>query len=162
MQGNIGSPSLERLGCAIGKGLIAGFAGTVAISAAQVVEMRMTKRKSSNTPVDAAGKVLGVAPTSDENAAKFNNMVHWFYGTVWGLPRGFLELTGLRGVIAGTIHFLGIWIGGMILLPALKVSSPPWKWGAKSIVMDGLLHIVYAVGAGIVYGLIGRHTGDID
>jgi len=148
----------ERLSCAIGKGLIAGLTGTAAISVAQIVEMKMTKRKSSNTPVDAAGKVLGVAPTSDENAAKFNTMVHWFYGIVWGIPLGILELLGVRTPAAGIIHFFAIWIGGMILLPALKVSSPPWKWGAKSLTMDGLLHVVYALGAGIVYGLIGRRT----
>ncbi len=147
---------MEDLGCAVGKGLIAGFVGTAAISAAQIVEMKLTKRKSSNTPSDAAGKVLGIAPTSEENKSKFNTMVHWFYGIVWGIPLGLLGMFGIRTVIAGIIHFFGIWIGGMILLPALRVSTPPWKWGAKSIVMDGLLHVVYAVGAGAAYGLIGR------
>ena len=40
---------------AIGKGLMAGAAGTLAITLSQMIEMKITKRKPSTAPADAAG-----------------------------------------------------------------------------------------------------------
>ncbi len=53
---------LSRTGAALGKGVIAGFAGTVAITISQMVEMQLTNRGSSNAPMKVAKKVLGVEP----------------------------------------------------------------------------------------------------
>ncbi len=147
----IRAPQLSEIGCAIGQGLLAGAAGTAAITGAQLVEMKLTGRKPSHTPEKAGARVLGVEPTSEERAGRFGNMVHWFYGTTWGIPRGMLSLFGITGARATVLHFLKIWIAGMAILPALKASSPPWKWGLKPVAMDGLLHVVYAVGAGVFF-----------
>ncbi|MBD3317281.1 MAG: hypothetical protein GF344_15955 [Chitinivibrionales bacterium] len=141
---------LEELGCAIGKGLLSGLAGTAAITGAQRIEMRLTGRQPSSTPEKAGGAVLGVEPTN-EAGKRFGTMVHWFYGTVWGIPLGLLRLSGLRKCMANAVHFLAIWLTGMILLPALKASSAPWKWGVKALAIDGLLHIVYAAASGLFH-----------
>lgn len=53
---------LSTVGGALGKGLIAGFAGTVAITISQMIEMKITKRSTSNAPVAVGGKALGVEP----------------------------------------------------------------------------------------------------
>ena len=47
--------------CAAGKGLFAGFVATVTMTLAQMVEMKLTGRKGSDTPARAATKVLGVS-----------------------------------------------------------------------------------------------------
>lgn len=138
----------NAVGCAVGTGLVAGVAGTAAITLAQRIEMKLTGRSPSSTPAHAGATVLGVEPTSRSRAERFGTMVHWFYGTVWGVPRGLIHLTGVGGVWASMIHFLGIWGTGMIMLPALKASSPAWRWGAKTLAIDGLLHVVYATAAG--------------
>jgi hypothetical protein len=54
--------TLSNLGCALGRGLLAGLAGTIAITAAQHIEMQLTGRAPSNTPEKAGAAVLGVEP----------------------------------------------------------------------------------------------------
>lgn len=143
--------AIGSVGCAIGNGLLSGLIGTMAITGAQMIEMRLTKREPSGTPQRAGGTVLGVRPTSEHNSQRFGLLVHWFYGTIWGIPRGFLSFLGLRSRAANLLHFLGIWLSGMIILPVLKASTPPWKWGLKSLLTDGILHVVYAGAAGLFY-----------
>ena len=61
---------LSKAGGAIGKGIIAGFAGTVAITISQMIEMQITKREMSNAPVTVAGKALGVEPRGQAELEK--------------------------------------------------------------------------------------------
>ncbi|MFP4417638.1 MAG: hypothetical protein ACOC4C_04890 [Fibrobacterota bacterium] len=139
------------IACLLGTGIISGIVGTALMSFAQVIEMKFSGRKPSDTPARAGEKVLGVKPHSEESKQRFNNLVHWSYGSLWGLFRVDLFLIGLMGLPALIIHFLSIWIGGMTLLPRLHVSTPPWKWGWKAVFTDGFFHLVYASGAGIVF-----------
>ncbi len=139
------------LSCALGAGILSGLAGTAAITAAQSIEMKLTGRSPSDTPVRAAEKALAIAPAVQERKGQVNNLIHWCYGVVWGLFRTLLAITGVRGLRAVLAHFIALWAAGMALLPALKVSTPPWKWGAKSLLIDGLLHGVYAAGAGAAF-----------
>jgi hypothetical protein len=61
---------------AIGKGLMAGAAGTLAITLAQMIEMKITKRKPSAAPAEAAEKVLKVKPETEEVKQKFSQQIH--------------------------------------------------------------------------------------
>ncbi|NJL32863.1 MAG: hypothetical protein HC893_02155 [Chloroflexaceae bacterium] len=81
---------------ALGRGIIAGVIGTAAMTVSSTIEMQLRQREGSTTPAQAAGKVLGVTPRSDEAAARFSNLMHWTYGTAWGVPRGMLGVTGLK------------------------------------------------------------------
>lgn len=146
--------ALAKAGTAIGIGLMAGLAGTAAISVSQWIEMKITGRKPSATPVKVASKILDVNPTSEEKKAKVSEEIHWAYGTSWGMVRGGLRLAGLKGWAATATHFALVWGAENIMLPALKVSPPITKWSAKEIAKDGLFHAVYAVAAGLVYDAI--------
>lgn len=166
---------LAKGGGAIGKGLIAGFAGTVAITISQMIEMQITKRSMSNAPVVVGGKTLGVEPRgqaelekekaeSDEgealeemqqkveaNQEKFAQLMHFGYGTGWGVFRGVLDLSGLRGPLADLTHFGAIWGTALGMLPAVAGSPPITKWPAKEIAIDVLHHAVYACAVGLTY-----------
>ena len=142
--------------CAAGKGLFAGVVATVSMTLAQMVQMKLTGRKGSDTPARAATKVLGVSASTEENKGRFNNLVHFSYGTAWGSVRGILSSVGLKGTWATILHFLAIWITGLVLLPSIKVSSVPWKWGLMGIITDGFFHIIYAVSAALTFNLIDR------
>src|SRR5262245_60333498 len=74
----------------IGRGILAGLAGTAAMSLSQMIEMRLSRRRPSTTAATAAGKVLGVQPRDPAGAARFANATHWAYGTAWGLVRAVL------------------------------------------------------------------------
>jgi len=41
-----------------------------------------------------------------------------------------------------------------VMLPAIDVAPPVKVWGGKEIGKDGLMHLVYAVAAGLVYDAI--------
>lgn len=144
---NIGS----KLGAAIGKGLLAGLAGTAAITLSQMIEMKITGRKPSDAPVKAANKVLDIKPQNAEKKQKVSQEIHWAYGTSWGIARGIIGLTGLKGVPAALVHFASIWGASMVMLPALKVAPPITEEKPEEIGVDGLHHAVYAAAAGLVY-----------
>ncbi len=144
----------EKIALALGKGIIAGVAGTVAISISQRIEMRITKRKPSDTPAKAVNKVLNVEATDEEHKQQFVEEVHWTYGTLWGLGRSVLSLAGLKRWRATAAHYAAVWGTEMVMLPAIGVSEPVTKWGAKAIAKDGMNHLVYAVVAGLVYDAI--------
>lgn len=136
---------------AIGKGLIAGAAGTLAITLSQTIEMKITKRKPSDEPAEAAEKVLDIKPVTEEDKQKFSQEVHWGYGTSWGIPRGVLSLFGLKGLPATAIHFAAIYSTALVMPTQLKVAPPLKEWTPKELVIDAIHHAVYAIAAGLVF-----------
>ena len=90
--------ALGELGSAIGKGLIAGLAGTAAITLSQMIEMKITKRKPSEATVKVASATTGIKPANDGEKEKVSQEIHWAYGTSWGIARGIIGLTGLKGL----------------------------------------------------------------
>jgi len=143
-----------KFGSAIGKGLIAGLIGTAAITVSQMIEMKITKRKGSTVPADAASKVLDIKPATVADKQKFSQEVHWTYGTLWGVARGLLSLAGVKRWTATTAHFAAILGTAMIIEPALKVAPPVKEWSKEDILKDMLHHAVYAIAAGLVYDAI--------
>ncbi len=143
--------ALSEFAAALGKGLIAGAAGTAAITISQLIEMQITKRKPSPEPADAAEKVLDVKPETEADKNKFSKEVHWAYGTSWGIPRGILGLFGLKGITATSIHFATIYGTALVMPTQLKVAPPLKEWKPKEFAVDALHHLVYAVVAGLVY-----------
>jgi len=143
-----------KIAFALGKGIIAGLAGTAAISIAQMIEMKITKREPSDTPAKAVNKVLNVEATDEAHKEQFVQQVHWTYGTLWGVTRGVLDLCGMKGMPGTAAHWAAVWGTEMIMLPSIDVAPPVKEWGAKEISKDGMLHLVYAVAAGLVYDAI--------
>ncbi len=142
---------------AVGKGLMAGAAGTLAITVSQMIEMKITKRKPSSEPADAAEKVLDIKPETEGNRQKFSQEVHWAYGTSWGLTRGILGMLGLKGLPATAIHFATIYSTALIMPTELEVAPPLKEWSAKEFAVDALHHAVYAVVAGLVYDALSEY-----
>lgn len=171
---------LANVGGALGRGLIAGVAGTVAITLSQMIEMQITGREGSDAPMKVGGKVLGVeargkaelevaqqkenSDTDEEalqekvaaNKAKFSQLMHYAYGTGWGVFRSVLDLAGVRGPAATLAHFGAIWGAAQVMLPAADASEPITEWSPKQIAIDVLHHAVYALAAGAVYDAMPR------
>lgn len=107
-----------------GKGLFAGLAGTVAMTASSTLEMKLSGRGESTTPAQAAEEVMDVEPPDEEAESRFSNLVHWGYGTGWGSVRGLLASAGLSGPAATVVHLGLVWGSEQVVLPALNVSAP--------------------------------------
>jgi len=137
---------------AIGRGLLAGLAGTAAMTVSSTVEMRLRGRDASTAPADASAKVLGIETFADDAAKnRFSNLVHWGYGTGWGVVHGLLDLAGLPPATATAAHFAAVWGNETVMLPVLEVAPPIYRWGMREIAIDVLHHAVYATATGIAY-----------
>ena len=147
---------LGDVAAAVGKGLFAGVAGTVAMTASSTIEMKLRGRPASSAPATAAAKVLGVEPTGQSEEARFASIVHWGYGTSWGAVRGLIGAAGLRGLRANAAHLGVVWGTEQAMLPALGVAPPFWEWGAKEVAIDAFHHLVYAGATGAAYALLDR------
>ncbi len=143
--------TIKTLAADFGKGLFAGFAGTLAITASQTVEMKLRHRPPSSSPADAAGKVLGVAPTGEAEKQRFSRIVHFGYDTAWGGLRGVLDALGLSPTAATAVHFAAVSGAAMLMLPGLKVAPPVREWGAGEIAVETLHHLIYALATGAAY-----------
>lgn len=175
------SISMARLGGAVGRGLIAGIAGTLAITLSQMIEMSITGRGNSDAPQKVAGKVLGVEVKGEAalqkekakdakssknekrlkekvaaNSNKFGQLMHYAYGSSWGIARGVMDLAGLRGPAATLGHFGAVWGTELLMLPAADAAPPITKWTPKQIAIDIMHHAVYALAAGAVYDAMPR------
>jgi ATP-dependent protease HslVU (ClpYQ) peptidase subunit len=149
---------LKELGLALGVGVLAGLAGTTAITLSQLIEMRLTNRPPSKAPVKAVSKVLDMKPTKKRKKEKVAQEIHWTYGTAWGMARGLITLTGLKGWPATLAHFAAITSTAMTLLPKLEIAPPVTEQDPKTIAIDTLHHAVYAVAAGLAYDAITQET----
>jgi len=139
----------------IGKGLVAGFAGTAAMTVSSTIEAKVRKREASTAPAKAAEKVLGIERFNNEGAEeRFSNLVHWGYGTGWGVVRGLMRAAGVPPRIATSGHLAALWGSEQVMLPTLDVAPPLTMWGGKEIAVDAWHHVVYAVATAAVYELL--------
>jgi hypothetical protein len=146
----------RRIAEAVGRGLAAGAVGTALMTVSSTLEARLRHRKPSAAPAEAAGKLLGVQPREEAGKQRFSTAVHWAYGTGWGAVRGLIDLAGPHGRRAAAAHFGAIWGSELVMLPALGVASPAWRWGATEVGIDALHHVVYATATSVAYEVLGR------
>jgi hypothetical protein len=144
----------------IGRGLVAGLAGTAAMTLSSSLEAKLRHRAASSAPARATAKVLGIAEFEDERAkARFNDLAHWGYGTGWGVVRGLLAAAGLTPRAATAAHGAAIYGAAQVTLPALDVAPPAIFWPRREVAIDAFHHAVYATATGLAYQLIDRRSG---
>jgi hypothetical protein len=146
-----------KLARAIGNGVVAGFAGTAAMTASSTVEAKLRGREFSDAPARATAKLLGVKEFEDARAkARFSDLSHWGYGTGWGIARALMREFGLGPKRATPAHFAAIWGSALIMLPALEVAPPVVFWRKREIAIDVFHHLVYAAATGLAYEYLDR------
>ena len=139
----------------VGKGLLAGFVGTVAMTVSSSLEARLRHRAASSAPARATAKVLGIKEFEDGIAeARFNDLSHWGYGTGWGVVRGLLAAAGLSPTAATAAHGAAVWGSAQAMLPALEVAPPFVFWGKNEVAIDLWHHAVYATATGLAYRFV--------
>jgi hypothetical protein len=146
---------LTTIATNVGKGLVAGFAGTAAMTVSSSLEARLRQRQASTAPARATAKVLGIKEfESPIAAARFNDLSHWGYGTAWGVVRGLLAATGMSPRAATVAHGAAVWGSAQVTLPALEIAPPSVFWGRKEIAIDAFHHAVYTVATSVAFRLL--------
>jgi hypothetical protein len=136
----------------LGRGLIAGAIGTLAMTASERLEMALSGREASQIPGQVgANLVPGSDPDSAADVKRLNSPVHWAHGISMGTLRAPLDAAGLRGPEASAVHFALLWGGDAALYRALGIAEAPWQWDADQLAIDLLHKGIYAAVTGAVY-----------
>jgi hypothetical protein len=132
-------------------GVLAGLAGTAAMTIAQGAEFVLTDAEPSSAPADVADKLkrrAGRGRLKRRHRRAANLGMHWLYGTACGIPYGlFAEGGPVPPEASGPVFGLLVWGAGLAQLPALGVAEPPWKRSPASLASEALFHVVYGAGA---------------
>ncbi|WP_433802176.1 hypothetical protein [Actinomycetospora sp. CA-084318] len=145
---------VDRVLLPLARGVVAGAAGTAAMTLSQAVEQRASGRSGSTTPADGVATATGITPADETAQNRLNVVAHWAYGTAWGLTRSALDLAGSRGPAATVLHLLGVVGAEQALTPALGLGRPTPAYGATATLTDLGHHVVYATTAGTVYDVL--------
>jgi len=141
----------------VGKGIAAGLVGTAAMTASSTIEAKLRRRAFSTAPAKAAARALGIEQFDDGAAyARFSNLVHWGYGTGWGVARGVLRALGVPPRLATPAHFAALWGSALYSLPKYDVAPPVLEWGAEEVAIDVFHHVVYVAAAAAAYEALER------
>ncbi|MEX0771872.1 MAG: hypothetical protein WEB89_02970 [Balneolales bacterium] len=147
--------AIGNLAGAMGRGLLSGLAGTAAMTVVQMIEMNITGREGSTVPADAIEKVMPFkAPENKEEKMKLAQLVHFAYGTTWGIPLGVMQWVGITGTTACLTHFGAVWGAAQAMLPKLDLSPPITEWSNEQIASDVFHHAVYTSVASLTFHAI--------
>ncbi len=135
----------------IGRGILAGVAGTAVMTAFQkVIEMPITGREDSYAPADFAERILPVHPTSAQGRKRLNYVTHFSLGGMWGTAYGIAATAGLRGQQAVNTVFATVYTGDVILNTALGLYQPT-QWSREDWMVDIVDKYVQAQATGAIF-----------
>src|SRR3954465_8100277 len=116
---------MRNVSFTIGRGLLAGLAGTAAMTVSSTVEQKLRKRAASSAPAEATAKVLGISGFVTPSAhARFSFLSHWGYGAGWGVVRAANASPPLSPAAATAAHGVAVWGNEQVMRPALDASPP--------------------------------------
>ena len=138
----------------VGRGIVAGVAGTVVMTAFQkLVEMPLTGRQDSYAPANFAQRVLPVRPASAEERERLNYATHFALGGMWGTAYGLAASAGLRGQRAVNAVFATVYTGDVLLNTALGLYQPT-QWSTQDWVIDVVDKYVQAQATGLIFDTV--------
>jgi len=141
----------ESLGTTVGRGMTAGLAGTVVMTAFQkLVEMPLTGRGDSYAPADLAEKLLPLSKKRGGERNLRNYTTHFALGAGWGVARGLVGRAGLSGQPAVAAVFGIMYPGDIAIVAGLGIDRPS-EWSARDWVIDSVNKFVLALAAGLAY-----------
>ncbi len=136
---------------AITRGMVAGVAGTVVMTAFQkLLEIPLTGRGTSYAPADLVERVLPIHPRTRQGRERLNWVTHFALGTMWGSAYGISALAGLRGARAIAVVFPVVYTGDVLLNTALGLYKPT-TWTTQDWAVDLINKAVQAAATGILY-----------
>ncbi|MEX2210351.1 MAG: DUF1440 domain-containing protein [Gaiellaceae bacterium] len=145
---------------AVAAGLLAGLAGTAAMTAYQELLSSGDSEKEKSwedapAPAQVARRLLKGVFRQDISVEKIpllTNVVHWTYGTAWGVVYGLVQGTvRANPVLHGLLFGSGVWAMSYVQLVPMGLYEPPWEYPAKTIAKDVSYHLVYGLGVATAY-----------
>ncbi len=145
----------ESIGVTLGRGMAAGLAGTVVMTAFQkLVEMPLTGREDSYAPADLAEKLLPLPEKRGSERDLRNYVTHFALGAGWGVARGLIGRRGLSGRPAAAAVFGLMYPGDVAAVAGLGIDRPS-QWTARGWAIDTADKLVLALAASAAYERLG-------
>jgi hypothetical protein len=153
---------------ALARGLVAGLAGTAAMTLYQEAVARAQGRsavaetiKEPRTWAEAPAPARMAKKVSEgvlgkrvvkRQAPVITNVVHWAYGASLGAAYG-LAASRLRAhpLASGAAFGTAAWGFAYAALSPLGIYEPPWRYPAKTLGVDLSYHVVYGLGVATVF-----------
>lgn len=144
----------------VGRGVLAGIAGTVVMTAFQkFIEMPLTGREESHAPARFAQKVLSLEANSEQELERLNWTTHFAIGTMWGSAYGVAAHAGLSGQKAVAAVFGTVYTGDVLLNTALGLYEPQ-NWSTEDWAVDIIDKFVQAAATGAIFDHVLAPDGD--
>jgi hypothetical protein len=142
------------------RSLIAGAAGTGALSLSYAIEHRLRSRApgpadydDSLVPGQIVATIMDLQQVSAREEEDLGLALRWGYGSAFGLWHGLL-----RRRIAepwATVVFATTLIGATLtLFPVLGRTPPPWRWPRGFLATSLITHVLYAVTVAVVEAVL--------
>ncbi len=147
---------------AVGRGLLAGLAGTAAMTAWQALAAKLQSAGGEGAePAGSTGDPWEQAPAPArvakligegvfhlevpaEKIGFLTNMMHWGTGTSWGGVYGLLAGARGRSTLGDGLAFgTVVWASSYAQLVPLGIYEPPWKYPLRVEAFDLSYHLVY-------------------
>jgi hypothetical protein len=159
----------RAIAAGIGRGVLAGVAGTAVMTAYQLAVAR-ARGKPLSTPVprtwadapapaqvakkaaDALGKGRRI---TKKQVPLLTNVMHWAYGVGWGAAYGGVAAAvGASAVGGGLVFGTGVWAASYGELVPLGIYKPPWAYPAEEVALDLSYHLVYGAAVAGAYAAL--------
>jgi hypothetical protein len=88
----------------------------------------------------------------DRLAPLVNNVTHWGYGVVNGVPYGLLAASVRAPRVWSGLPFgAAVWGSGYVVLPAAGLYRPIWEYDRRTLANDLAAHLVYGLTTAVVF-----------
>ena len=119
--------TVKTLADDFGKGLFAGFAGTLAITASQTIEMKLRERPPSSSPADAAGRCWASRPRVRRRSSASARSSTSATARPGAACAGSWARSACPPTAATAVHFVAV--SGAAMVDAARPQGRPARWG---------------------------------
>jgi uncharacterized membrane protein YagU involved in acid resistance len=155
----------------LARGLVAGWVGTALMTAYQLA-VKKARGERLDTPVPRTwreapppAQVVKKGATAlgrgqivtKEQVPLVTNVMHWLYGTSWGVAYGVAARRLRPDPVAGAAGLGGaVWATAYAELVPLGIYKPPWRYPPSELALDLSYHLVYGAGVAAAYATLER------
>ena len=138
------------------RSVIAGAAGTTALTLAYATERRLRSRRSgpldyddSLVPGQIVASIMHLPHVTDREERDLGLTLRWTYGSAFGLMHGLLHRS-VREPWASAAFGGMLMSATLTLFPVLGRTPPPWRWPADVTATSIGTHVAYVAAVAAV------------
>jgi len=144
------------------RSVIAGAAGTTALTLAYAAERRLRSRRAgpldyddSLVPGQIVASIMHLPHVTDREEYELGLTLRWTYGSAFGLMHGLLHRS-LREPWASAVFGGMLMSATLTLFPLLGRTPPPWRWPPDVIATSVGTHVAYVTAVAVVDDAVRR------